>query len=169
MMVDSKQSFSAFESYSAKKYWSTVPCVAGKFRNIDKHRTEGILGVEILSLHEIHTDLCELQRMIDGGDADSITSEEVKESHYPVKPRRSLRIVDREEFVEFDHIEFNNLEIEEAMNSIKSIFSKTEGNSIHDTEQLREDLEIICEVVIVFGLIMYCFLHIVFLGFKIKI
>lgn len=101
-----------------------------------------------MSLHEIHSDLCELQRSLSPDDTDgdsSVESDDVVDSHYPVKPRRSIRIVDREDITEFDKLDNVSFEIEESMKIIKQLF--VSNSALFEAENRREDLETMAQVV----------------------
>lgn len=99
------------------------------------------IGVESLSFHEIHSDLCELQRLLSpetDGDS-SVDSEDVVESHYPVKPRRSIRVIEREEVVDFEKTDVTITQIEHALFTIKRLMST--HKDICAAEEEREELE----------------------------
>jgi hypothetical protein len=99
------------------------------------------LGVETLSYHEIHSDLCELQRLLSpetDGDS-SVDSEDVVESQYPVKPRKSIRVIEREEVLDFDKTEVTVAEIEHALFTIKRIM--TSSKDLANSEYERDELE----------------------------
>lgn len=99
------------------------------------------IGVESLSFHEIHSDLCELQRLLSpetDGDS-SVDSEDVVESHYPVKPRRSIRVIEREEVVDFEKTDVTITQIEHALFTIKRLMST--HKEICAAEEEREELE----------------------------
>lgn len=85
------------------------------------------LGVESLTLHEIHTDLVELQRLLSPGESDSdgsVDSENIVESFYPVKPRKGIRIIDREEWMDVEKSEQVGVEVEEALRRLDSLMEK---------------------------------------------
>jgi hypothetical protein len=100
-------------------------------------------GVEPLSVHEIHSDLCELQRIMSptntDSDSSSVESDEVIDSHYPVKPRRTIRTYEREEIVpELERPE-TSPEVEEAL---KMLHLMSHANrDVFDLEAGREALE----------------------------
>lgn len=82
----------------------------------------------------------------DDTDGDSsVESDDVVDSHYPVKPRRSIRIVDRDDIGEFDKLDNVSFEIEEALKLIKQLFIS--NSLLFEAENRREDLEIMSQVI----------------------
>lgn len=101
-----------------------------------------------MRVHEIHSDLCELQRIMSPNNTDtdssSVESDQVLESHYPVKPRRTIRLFEREEFVPELGQPETSPEVEEALKMLQLM--NHSNRDIFDLEAEREELEGTCEV-----------------------
>ncbi len=95
-----------------------------------------------MSYHEIQSDLNELQRLLSPEtdvDSSSVDSEDVIDSQYPVKPRRSIKIVEREETLDFDKSDVTITEIEHALFTIKRILASQKD--VAKDEDDRDEIE----------------------------
>lgn len=103
----------------------------------------------ILTESEVFSDLRELHRNASPSDTDgdsSVDSDEVMSSHYPVKPRKTFRLADREDLqASYDRFsDVNSPEIDEALMFIKKITAS--HRDLYDAECQREDIESTLEV-----------------------
>lgn len=78
-------------------------------------------------------------------DSSSVESDEVLESHYPVKPRRTIRMFEREEIMSEIERPETSPEVEEALKMLQLM--NHANKDIFDLEAGREDLEGTSEVI----------------------